>query len=80
MDMRLGAAPYDALPFVLHKVIGRVPFGALRIVYDLITIVLGYAFGAPFAAVTLAMAFLLGPVVQTVGKWLDKLFFKQQTV
>ncbi len=80
MDMRLGAAPYDALPFILHKVIGRVPFGALRIVYDLITIVLGYAFGAPFAAVTLAMAFLLGPVVQTVGKWLDKLFFKQQTV
>lgn len=79
MDMGLGMAPYDALPFLLHRVIGRVPFGALRIVYDLVTIVLGYLFGAPFAAVTLAMAFLLGPTVQAVGKWLDRAVFKTQT-
>lgn len=71
MDMGLGMAPYDALPFILHKAIGRFPFRAVRITFDLVTIALGYIFGAPFAAVTLAMAFLLGPAVETVGKWLE---------
>jgi len=33
-----------------------------------VVIALGYVFGAPFAAVTLAMAFLLGPAVEAVGK------------
>ncbi len=79
MDMGLGMSPYDALPFLLHKAVGRVPFGALRIVYDLVTIGLGYVFGAPFAAVTLAMAFLLGPAVQAVGNWIDRVVFKTQT-
>ena len=72
MDMDLGASPCDALPFILHKAIQeKVPFSVLRVVYDLVIILLGYAFGAPFAAVTLAMAFLLGPAVSLVGKWLD---------
>jgi uncharacterized membrane protein YczE len=70
MDMGMGMAPYDALPFILHKAIGRFPFRAVRITFDLVTIVLGYIFGAPFAAVTLAMAFLLGPAVEAVGKWM----------
>lgn len=70
MDMGLGMAPYDALPFILQKAIGRFSFRTVRISFDLIVIALGYVFGAPFAAVTLAMAFLLGPAVEAVGKWL----------
>lgn len=78
MDMNLGTAPYDALSFILHRAIGgRLPFSVLRILYDLFVIVLGYCFGAPFAGVTLAMAFLLGPTVSTVGRWLEKLFGRQ---
>lgn len=74
MDMDLGTAPYDALSFILHGVIGkRLPFSVLRILYDLCVIVLGYCFGAPFAGVTLAMAFLLGPAVSTVGRWLERM-------
>ena len=67
MDMGLGMAPYDALPFIVHKAIGRLFFRAVRITFDLVVIALGYLFGAPFAAVTLAMAFLLGPAVEAVG-------------
>ena len=74
MDMDLGMAPYDALPFLLHRAIGgKVPFSVLRMAYDLAVIALGYAFGAPFAAVTLAMAFLLGPAVSAVRRGLDTL-------
>lgn len=74
MDMDLGTSPYDALSFILHKVIGeRVPFSVLRILYDLFVTVLGYFFGAPFAGVTLAMAFLLGPAVSAVGRWLENM-------
>ena len=80
MDMDLGMAPYDALPFLLHRAIGgKVPFSVLRMAYDLAVIALGYAFGAPFAAVTLAMAFLLGPAVAAVRRGLDRLFFRPQT-
>ena len=68
MDMGLGMAPYDALPFIVHKAIGHFSFRTIRITFDLVVIALGYLFGAPFAAVTLAMAFLLGPAVETVGK------------
>jgi uncharacterized membrane protein YczE len=71
MDMGLGMAPYDALPFILHKVIDRFSFRTVRITFDLVTIAVGYVFGAPFAAVTLAMAFLLGPAVEAVGKWIE---------
>lgn len=78
MDMNLGTSPYDALSFIIHKAIGHgLPFSVVRIAYDLVVIVLGYIFGAPFAGVTLAMAFLLGPTVSTVGRWLEKLAGKQ---
>ncbi|MFR7552917.1 MAG: hypothetical protein ACLUVB_09445, partial [Acutalibacteraceae bacterium] len=77
MDMDLGVAPYDALPFILHKALrGRVPFSVLRVAYDLAVIALGYVLGAPFAAVTLAMAFLLGPAVEAVRRGLDRLLVR----
>lgn len=69
MDMDLGVAPYDALAFILyHKVLKeKYSFRTIRIGYDLTVVLLGYLFGAPFAAITLAMAFLLGPAVTAVG-------------
>lgn len=77
MDMGLGMAPYDALPFIITNALKKVPFRAVRITFDLVTIALGYCFGAPFAAVTLAMAFLLGPAVEAVGKRLKPILEKE---
>lgn len=68
MDMGLGTSPYDALPFILHKFLNRLPFKVVRISYDLAFIFIGYVFGAPFAVITLMMAFLLGPAVEYVGE------------
>ena len=68
MDMGLGTSPYDALPFILHKFLNKFSFKAVRIFYDLAFILIGYLFGAPFAVVTIMMAFLLGPAVELVGE------------
>lgn len=68
MDMGLGTSPYDALPFIIHTRVKKLPFRFVRITYDLLFIVIGYVFGAPFAVVTLMMAFLLGPAVEMVGE------------
>lgn len=77
MDMDLGASPYDALPFIIHERFDKIPFKVLRISYDLLFVIIGYFFGAPFSAVTLAMAFLLGPVIEFVGKKLKPLILKE---
>ena len=76
MDMELGASPYDALPFIIHERVGKIPFKVLRISYDLLFVIIGYFFGAPFSAVTLAMAFLLGPVIEFVGNKLKPIILK----
>lgn len=68
MDMGLGTSPYDALPFILHKYLSKLPFKVVRISYDLAFILIGYVFGAPFAIVTIMMAFLLGPAIEYVGE------------
>ena len=68
MDMRLGTSPYDALPFILHKRLSKFSFRMVRISYDLVFILIGYLFGAPFAIVTIMMAFLLGPAIEWVGE------------
>lgn len=68
MDMGLGMSPFDALPFIIQHRLKKVSFKTVRIVYDLVTICLGYLFGAPFAAATLAMAFLMGPAVEAVRR------------
>lgn len=77
MDMELGASPYDALPFVIHERMSKVPFKVLRIIYDLLFIIIGYLFGAPFSAVTLVLAFLLGPAIEFVGDKLKQGILKE---
>lgn len=78
MDMDLGASPYDALPFILHEKMSKVPFKILRIVYDLLFVFIGYLFGAPFSPVTLAMAFLLGPIIEFVGKKIKPIILNEK--
>ena len=78
MDMDLGASPYDALPFILHEKMTKVPFKILRIAYDLLFVFIGYLFGAPFSPVTLAMAFLLGPVIEFVGKKIKPIILNEK--
>ena len=77
MDMDLGVAPYDALPFILHKALrGRVPFSVLRVAYDLAVIALGYVLARAVCGRHARDGLLLGPAVEAVRRGLDRLLVR----
>ena len=73
MDVELGTAPYDAIPFIVSKYLPKVPFKALRIGYDFLVIIIAGAFGGHVQIVTVLMALLLGPVISYIGKLIQPL-------
>jgi uncharacterized membrane protein YczE len=72
MDVQLGTSPYDAMSFIIAKYLPKVPFRIVRIAYDLLVIVIAWAFGAKIGIVTILMGFTLGPVITFVGKLLSR--------
>lgn len=63
MACMLGAAPYDALSFIIASKVKKLSFKTVRILYDCLFVVLGYVLGRQSGVITVAMAFLLGPMV-----------------
>ncbi|MCQ2521239.1 MAG: hypothetical protein MJ105_02575 [Lachnospiraceae bacterium] len=75
MDADLGSGPYDALVFIISKkLLPKVPFAPIRIVYDVLFIVFALILGGKFYIGTLVMALLLGPAITLVGKKIQKFF------
>lgn len=78
MDSGLGVSPCDAIPFIIYtnikKKIDKTPLKLVRIVYDVILILIAWAFGSKWYIVTILMAFTLGPVIEFVGKRINKWF------
>ena len=67
MDMDMGTAPYDAIPFIVSKYLPKVPFRAVRMAFDFTVMVIGMIFGGKIGIVTFLMALTLGPVIAWVG-------------
>lgn len=76
MAAQLGTSPYDAISFLLSKLITKVPFRAVRIGYDLLVCIIGVLFGAKLGVVTVLMSFTLGPVVAWMKVHVIDRFFK----
>ncbi len=76
MDVDLGTAPYDAIPYIvwhtIQKNFASIPFFCVRMGYDILVIIIGLLFGGKFGIITVLMAFALGPVIELVGKQLQK--------
>lgn len=72
MDVDLGTAPYDAVPYILSKHLPGVPFRFVRIAFDITVVIIGMLFGGKLGVVTAIMAFAIGPVIELVGKQLKK--------
>lgn len=72
MDIDMGTAPYDAIPFILSKKLSQIPFKVIRIGYDCTAILIGLLLGGKLRIVTILMALTLGPVITFVGKKLEK--------
>lgn len=69
----LGASPFDALPFIISSYVKRLPFKAVRILWDLFFMAAGFLLGGDFGIVTILSAFCLGPIISWVQKKLEVL-------
>lgn len=74
MDSGLGVSPCDAIPFIAYTKIKKLPLKVVRIIYDVLLILIAWAFGSKWYIVTILMAFTLGPVIEFVGKRINKWF------
>ena len=72
MDVELGTAPYDAIPFLVSKKLPNVPFRVIRMAFDFTVIVLSLLFGGKVGIVTILMALTLGPVIAWAGKHMER--------
>ena len=76
INANMGVSPYDAMPQIIsERVLKNVPFAIIRIAYDFLVILIGILFqGTPNIGIVL-MALFLGPIISTVGKFLNKHVF-----
>lgn len=67
-----GTAPYDAFPYIIHNLINkktnRLPFKAVRMIWDIGFCILGLLLGSRIGIVTILIAFTIGPVVSYLEK------------
>lgn len=76
INANMGVSPYDAMPqIVSERVFKKIPFFAIRMLYDFIVIVVGILFGGVPNIGIVLMALFLGPIISVVGKYLNKLVF-----
>lgn len=74
MDVDMGTAPYDAIPFIISQHFPNVSFRTIRMIFDFSVVLIGFLFGGTVGIVTILMALTLGPVIAWVGNIInDKL-------
>lgn len=72
MTAGLGTSPYDGLPFIISNHVKKLPFKAVRMIWDISFMVVGFLLGGDVGIVTVAVAFFLGPVITWVGTKLKR--------
>lgn len=73
MAADLGTAPYDALSMMISEKLPKVSFTVVRLLWDVITVVIGFIFSGKLGVVTVLMVLFLGKTVEIVR---EKLFKK----
>lgn len=76
MAVDLGSAPYDATVFILASRFQKIPFRVIRMAWDITACIIGFLMGSTIGIITVAIAFLLGPVIAWVKSRLDKVFIQ----
>ena len=77
MNCGLGTAPYDAIPYLVHKKLEKatkktIPFRFIRMAFDGIVTLAAFIIGGGIGIVTVLMIFLLGPAVDLVSGLVQK--------
>ena len=68
MTAGLGSSPYDAMPFIISHKCKKIPFKAIRMIWDISFMAAGFAPGGDVGILTLGEAFCLGPVISFLQK------------
>ncbi len=68
MSTGLGSAPYDALPFILSEHNPKWSFKKIRMIWDILFMLGGLLLGGNVGAVTIALAFFLGPIISWIQR------------
>ena len=69
----LGSSPYDALPFIISAHVKKISFKALRMIWDISFMVIGFELGGDVGIVTILVAFFLGPIITWMQKKMEVL-------
>ncbi len=69
----LGSSPYDALPFIISAHVKKISFKALRMIWDISFMVIGFVLGGDVGIVTILVAFFLGPIITWMQKKMEVL-------
>lgn len=76
MTANLGMAPYDCIPFLIVNRWRKLPFFAVRVCWDAISVLGGFLLGGTVGVVTVLIALALGPVVAWVGKFFARYVYR----
>lgn len=69
----IGVDPWSAIALIISKKTNN-PFKIVRMCFDVICMIIGYALGGTVGIITLISVALGGPVIQKMSEILDKLF------
>lgn len=79
LEADLGASAYDSMPFVVNSVLKKdFSYKYTRIVLDIITILVGIAFGQQIGIGTIFLGFFSGPLIVFNRDLSEKLIFKNR--
>lgn len=68
MVVELGTGPYDAIPQIISKHCKKLPFAAIRMMYDITALAIGWLLGSTVGVVTIVTGFFLGPIIAAIAK------------
>lgn len=68
MVVELGSGPYDAIPQIIAKYCKKIPYAAIRMIYDLSAIAIGWLLGSTVGVVSIVTGFFLGPIIAAIAK------------
>ena len=74
MDVDMGTAPYDAIPYLISARLPNVSFRTIRMCFDLTVTLIGWILGEMPGVVTALIVILLGPMISWMGNWLAQHF------
>lgn len=74
MYPQLGVSPYDSIGFILIRLLPHAQYRWCRVCYDILAVLIGFAFGGAVGVGTVITAFCMGPLIKfftdRLPKWI----------